>query len=160
MRGRRTSCVSRVTLWCDRRASDRRRNRLPMPLTALMRLPIRSCITAAVLTILALATLPNAARAQFGGMGGMGGTGRRGGMGGRGRMGGERGGSARRSAPLINSVDLVLKHGTELALKDSQVVRIQAVKTRQDSSIASIKARLDSLDGRHGADSASRDPLA
>jgi hypothetical protein len=104
-------------------------------------------------------------------MGGMGGMGRggmgRGGMGGRGGRG-NAGGAARSADPMINSVDLILKYGTELALTDSQVTRLTAVKAHQDSAIATLKARLDSLGGRRDAgqsgaasnDGQSGDPMA
>jgi hypothetical protein len=127
-----------------------------------LRFSLARC-AATLAAAVALVTLPATAHAQFGGMGGMGGMGRRGGMGGRG--GGMEGGGgrqgARRAEPLINSVDLILKHGTELALTDSQVVRLTSVKTHQDSAIATIKARLDSLAGPRGGDSAgTRDPMS
>jgi LTXXQ motif family protein len=59
-------------------------------------------------------------------------------------------GAMRGREPLINSVDLILKHGHELALTDSQVTRLTAVKATQDSTLAVLKARLDSLGGRRG----------
>jgi hypothetical protein len=112
--------------------------------------------------VVAVLLAPSALHAQFGGMGGMGGMGRggmgRGGMGGRG--GGAGGPSARRSDPLINTVDLILKHGTELALRDSQVIGLQRVKTHQDSAISGIKQRLDSLGQERRDAEDGGDPLA
>ncbi|WP_148306313.1 hypothetical protein [Gemmatirosa kalamazoonensis] len=124
------------------------------------RRPLRLVMVAALLG--AIVALPSSARAQFGGRGGLGGAGR-GGMGRRGGMGG-RGegmpGAARRTEPLVNSVDLILKHGTELALTDSQVVRLQRVKSHQDSAIEVVKLRLDSLPGRRGGAAEGGDPMA
>jgi hypothetical protein len=123
---------------------------------------IRRIFSLAALVV-SVALAPSALHAQFGGMGGMGGMGRGGmgrggGMGGRGGAGG--GAAARRAEPLINSVDLILKYGTELALRDSQVVALQRVKTHQDSAIAGIKQRLDSLgQGRRDAEDGG-DPLS
>lgn len=93
--------------------------------------------------------LPAAAHGQIGvgGMGGVGGRVGRGGVGG--GMGGARpsgGQSARgREAPIVNTVDLILRHFHDLALSDPQVTRISVVKARQDSLVTPIRARLDSL---------------
>ena len=99
------------------------------------------------------ALAPFAARAQIGIGGGIAG---RGGMGG--GMGGGIGIGARggrgtgipsirdaRDAPVINTVDLILRHFHDLALTDTQVTQLTVVKARQDSLIAPIRARLDSV---------------
>jgi hypothetical protein len=55
-------------------------------------------------------------------------------------------------------VDLVLKHGSELVLTDSQVVGLQRVKAHQDSAIGQMKQRLDSLGQSHSETGG--DPMA
>jgi hypothetical protein len=111
--------------------------------------------TLILLSICLAAAVPSVAHAQFGGggIGGMGGGMGRGRGGGMGR-GGQMPGAPRRAEPLINTVDLILKHGHELALTDSQVTRLTVVKAAQDSTLAVLQARLDSLGGRRerGAD--------
>ena len=102
--------------------------------------------------VLAVAPLTLLAQGGMGGFGGGGfGRGGRGGMGGAGGRG--QGTGMRREDPPINTVDLILKRGHDLALTDSQVVQITAVKARQDSSVAALRARLDSLaPGSRGGD--------
>lgn len=69
-----------------------------------------------------------------------------GGRGGAGR-GGPPGGmpGGRREAPPINTVDLILSRGTELALTPAQVTALTAVKAQQDSALRVVRLRLDSL---------------
>jgi hypothetical protein len=97
---------------------------------------------------LVLLVAPAIASAQIGVGGGIGGMGRRGGIGGGmggGRAGGGMQGGRVADAPVINSVDLVLRHFHDLALSDTQVTQLTVVKARQDSLILPIRARLDSL---------------
>jgi hypothetical protein len=102
-------------------------------------------IACAVLCALA----PVAAQAQIGIGGGIGGRGGvRGGIGVGTRAGRGTGiPSIRdaRDAPAINTVDLILRHFHDLALTDTQVTQLTVVKARQDSMIAPIRARLDSI---------------
>ena len=99
--------------------------------------------------------LPVAASAQIGigGIGGMGGRAGRGGIGGMGGAGrGGMQGARAREAPVVNTVDLILRHFHDLALTDSQVTQLTLVKERQDSLVAPIHARLDSLAPARGRD--------
>jgi hypothetical protein len=63
-------------------------------------------------------------------------------------MAGARG--ARPEAPPVDVVTLLLQHGHELALADSQVMRLTAVKARQDSAMRPLRARLDSIGPARG----------
>ena len=102
------------------------------------------------------ALAPVAARAQIGVGGGIGGRGGIGGGIGIGTRGGRGGGipSIRdaRDAPVINTVDLILRHFHDLALTDTQVTQLTVVKARQDSLIAPIRQRLDSVVQARGRD--------
>jgi hypothetical protein len=88
--------------------------------------------------------LPAVASAQMGGRGGGMGGGRRGG-GGDGSMRERRGGQDAAPARPVSVVGLVLDHATELAITDSQRVRLQAIRRTLDSANAPLLARLDSL---------------
>lgn len=108
----------------------------------------------ACLALCALA--PFAAQAQIGIGGGIAGRGGMGGGIGIGARGGRGSGipSIRdaRDAPVINTVDLILRHFHDLALTDTQVTQLTVVKARQDSVIAPIRARLDSVVHASGRD--------
>lgn len=109
---------------------------------------------AIVLGFAGVAAVPSLASAQIGGgiggrTGGRGG-GMGGGMGGMGRGGMQ--GMRSREEPIINSVDLILRHFHDLALSDSQVTQLTVVKARQDSLVVPIRAKLDSLAPAHGRD--------
>ena len=89
----------------------------------------------AALTTLALAT-PSAARAQVGGI-----PQRAGGIFGRNNRDDEA-----KSAPVIvNPLNLMIMHRADLALTDSQFVRIVALKRTADSANVPLMRRLDSL---------------
>ena len=109
----------------------------------------RRSLVALVVLLLLAASIPHPAGAQ-GGFGGGGGFGGRGGgsMGGRGRDGVGASGDMpgrNREAPAINTAELILKNGHDLALTESQVVRLTAVKARLDSALRQVRARMDSL---------------
>ena len=74
----------------------------------------------------------------------------RGGMGGRGGGGGRRGGDSQDNTPAVlpqpvNPVNLLIQHSRDLALADSQVKRIVAIKRSLDSTNTPYLRRLDSL---------------
>lgn len=52
---------------------------------------------------------------------------------------------------MVNVVDLMLTHRSELELADSQVTRLQQIGATHDSANAPLRARLDSLRGERGA---------
>jgi hypothetical protein len=108
----------------------------------------------AYLVLCALAPVAAHAQIAIGGIGTRGGIGA--GIGGIGARGGRRSGipSIRdaRDAPVINTVDLILRHFHDLALTDTQVTQLTVVKARQDSLIAPIRARLDSIAQAPGRD--------